>query len=260
MPCCFLGLGGNVGNVAATFASALDDMGRVDEGIHVVRTSSIYRTAAVGDNAGGAFLNAVAQIETELTPLELLARLQSIESAFGRTHELHWGPRPLDIDLLLYGEDIVEEPRLLVPHPALWYRRFVLDPLEEIADDVLHPVHRVTITQLRQRMLIQPFRLRVACDDVARLEPLLAELRRRFPEVKIEPATAEPSSGRTTSAMVVWLNWLDEDSARESPGDGDLNGVPLAVPADDLGGVTFLSSVIASATDQPVIVAGPFLT
>jgi 2-amino-4-hydroxy-6-hydroxymethyldihydropteridine diphosphokinase len=260
MPCCFLGLGGNVGNVAATFSSALDDLGRIDEDVHVVCTSSIYRTAAVGESAGSEFLNAVAEIETELNPLELLARLQAVETTFGRTHDVHWGPRPLDIDLLLYGEETVAEPRLVVPHPALWYRRFVLDPLAEIAGNALHPVRRGTIDQLRQRMLLRPFRLRVACEDVARRDHLLTELRRRFSDVQFEVASAMLPSGITMSAMYAALNPLENISVRGANRGGDLNSVPITVPDGDDGGVSFLSSVIVSATDQPVIVAGPLLT
>jgi 2-amino-4-hydroxy-6-hydroxymethyldihydropteridine diphosphokinase len=258
MPRCFLGLGGNVGDVAATFASALDEMARFDEGIRVVRTSSIYRTAAVGENSGGEFLNAVAEIETEQTPLKLLACLQTIETSLGRTREVHWGPRPLDIDLLLYGSEIVEEPELQIPHPALWYRRFVLDPLAEIAAAVVHPVLGVSIEQLRQRMHLRPFRLRITCRDVARREHLSSELSRLFPEVQTELIPSEVSSDVTTSATVAWLIPLDRECQQGQ--FADPNGVPVTIPANSDGGVAFLSSVVASATDQPAIIAGPLLT
>ena len=258
MPCCFLGFGGNVGNVAATFAMALDEMGRRDESIHVIRTSSIYRTAAVGENAGGEFLNAVVEIETELSPLDLLTCLQSIETALGRTRAVHWGPRPLDIDLLLYDSETVEEPALLIPHPALWYRRFVLDPLAEIAVDIVHPVLGVTIDQLRQRMLVRPFQVRLACRDVARREHLIAEVSRRFPEGRVELIPTKLSSGGTTSATLAWLT--PQDGEGQQGQFVDPIGVAVPIPADDDGGVAFLSAVIVSATDQPAIVAGPFLT
>jgi hypothetical protein len=124
----------------------------------------------------------------------------------------------------------------------------------------VHPVLGVTIKQLRQRMHLRPFRLRIACRDVARRDTLVAELSEQFPEVQVELISSEISTGGTASMALAWLNPLDDEDRTGQLALVDSNGVPVTISPDDDGGVAFLSSVIASATDQPVIVAGPFLT
>ena len=120
MPRCFLGLGGNIGDVGQTFAAVLRDLASLDEPLTVVQASHIYRTLPVGEDAGGEFRNAAVEIGTDLSPHKLLALLQSLERAHGRTQDVHWSPRPLDIDLILYGDQIVDSSRLEIPHPACW--------------------------------------------------------------------------------------------------------------------------------------------
>ena len=138
----FVGLGGNVGDVAAAFASAV---ARMDElpGTQVLRVSRRYRTPAWGMAAQPDFLNAVALLETTLPARELLDELLAIERAQGRDRasETRWGPRTLDLDLLLYGDAVVDEPGLRVPHPRLHERPFALKPLMDIAPDVAIPGH-----------------------------------------------------------------------------------------------------------------------
>src|SRR5262245_21273994 len=125
MPHCLIALGGNLGAVERSFEGALQRLADAPR-CALVAASRLHRTAAVGTDAGPEFLNAAAEVATELAPLELLDLLQSIERDFGRIRGTHWGPRTLDLDLLFYGSEIIDLPRLVVPHPAVWHRRFVL--------------------------------------------------------------------------------------------------------------------------------------
>ncbi len=176
MTLCAISLGGNVGDVPATMAAAVQLLTSSGD-ISDLRMSRLYRTAPVGAVAGDVFHNAAAVFETTLSPLDLLELLQQIEDRCGRIRTVHWGSRTLDLDLLLYGDEILgddilqsppmasagtllrsvaNESHLIVPHPALWYRRFVLDPLVELIPDVVHPVFHQTIRQLRDRLLPRP--------------------------------------------------------------------------------------------------------
>jgi 2-amino-4-hydroxy-6-hydroxymethyldihydropteridine diphosphokinase len=98
------------------------------------KVSSVYRSAALGPGEQPDYLNAVALIETELSPADLLDALQQVERNQGRTRDIHWGARTLDLDLLLYGNITIDTPRLTVPHPRMRLRHFVLYPLREISD------------------------------------------------------------------------------------------------------------------------------
>jgi 2-amino-4-hydroxy-6-hydroxymethyldihydropteridine diphosphokinase len=167
---CWIALGGNLGHVATTFDAALSRLQQVP-GVQVVRSSRRYDTAPVGRAAGWRFLNAAAELQTALTPLALLDHLQEIEADLGRTRNARWGARTIDLDLLLWGEEIIDTPRLTVPHPALWQRRFVLDPLAEIAPEAWHPVFCLKVADLRGRLLARPFPL-----AIIGLEPAATEL------------------------------------------------------------------------------------
>src|SRR5579871_1881358 len=182
MPGCWIALGGNLGPVQQTFADALDQLSRTAR-ISVRALSGIHQTRPVGSEAGSEYTNAAAELETDLSPLALLDLLQSIEDRLGRVRETHWGPRTLDLDLLLYGAEIINSPRLRVPHPHLWYRRFVLDPLVEIAASIVHPEKGLTIEQLRQRLLARPFRCALAGRSAALRERLKTDVAPQFPEV-----------------------------------------------------------------------------
>jgi len=183
MPVCYISLGGNLGPVEQTFDSVIDAL-RDEPRVWVERVSSYHRTDSVGDNAGGDFLNAVLALSTKLAPLDLLKLLQEIESSHGRMREAHWGPRTLDLDMLFYGPHRVEMPPILfVPHPHCWYRRFVLDPLAEIAPDFVHPVIGKTIAVLRESLLQRPFLVGLAAKTEAEIQQL-EEIIREFPDVE----------------------------------------------------------------------------
>jgi len=146
MPQVFLGLGANLGNPAANLCQALELMAQA--GLKIRACSSFYQTAAVGFTQQPDFVNAVALVETELAPLELLDVLQGIEQQLGRKPTFRWGPRVIDLDILLYGNAVVRNKRLCIPHPHLAERKFVLQPLVEIAPEVRHPVSGKTAKEM----------------------------------------------------------------------------------------------------------------
>jgi 2-amino-4-hydroxy-6-hydroxymethyldihydropteridine diphosphokinase len=184
MPRCYISLGGNLGVVSDTFQKALSSLGSVT-GTTVVAVSSFQRTNPVGQKAGGEFLNAAVEIDTSQSPLDLLDLLQSIEQTLGRTRTVRWGPRPIDVDLLFYGSEIIDVPRLVIPHPAAWYRRFVLDPLVEIAPDYIHPERQADIQTLRARLLMRPLVAIFAGGVSGERHALIQKLAADFPDVKL---------------------------------------------------------------------------
>jgi 2-amino-4-hydroxy-6-hydroxymethyldihydropteridine diphosphokinase len=174
----------------------------------VVAFSCFHETAAVGDQAGSRFLNAAAELETDLAPLELLDRLQAIELELGRARETRWGPRTLDLDLVFYGSQIIESPRLVVPHPAAWYRRFVLDPLTEIAPRFVHPVKLIEVAALRDRLLARPLRVSLAGGTSAFKTELMGLLAPSFAAVEFSDwDLSAPGSGQGNlePALILWL-------------------------------------------------------
>jgi len=116
-----------------------------DGSLTVVRESSVYETDPVGFLDQPSFLNMVVRIETTKTPLELLAHVLDVEQRLGRVRTFRNAPRTIDIDILLYGDQVIQEPDLKVPHPRMLERRFVLEPLHEIDPDLVHPVTGRTI-------------------------------------------------------------------------------------------------------------------
>jgi 2-amino-4-hydroxy-6-hydroxymethyldihydropteridine diphosphokinase len=133
----FLGLGSNLGDRLANLRRAVDLLAEV-EGIDVVRTSAVYETDPVGPPQPDYF-NAVAEVRTTLTPRELLEAGLAVERTLGRVRDERWGPRTLDVDLLRYGDDHIDEPGLVVPHPRMAERAFVLVPLRELDPSTPEP-------------------------------------------------------------------------------------------------------------------------
>ena len=136
---CYLGLGSNVSDRIGMIARAVACL--VSRGDVVVRRlSSMYETKPWGEEDQRDFVNAVAEVDTHLSPKELLTRVKCIEKDMGRSPSSRWGPRLIDIDILLYGKELVTEQDLKIPHPFVCERGFVLAPLVEIAPDLVHPV------------------------------------------------------------------------------------------------------------------------
>jgi 2-amino-4-hydroxy-6-hydroxymethyldihydropteridine diphosphokinase len=135
-----IGLGSNLGDRPANLNGAISALGHVP-GIAVLKVSPFHETEPVGGPPGqGMFLNAVALLETDLEPLSLLHVLQEIETRFGRERTVRWGERTLDLDLLLFDNRIIDTPELCLPHPRMRTRRFVLEPLVEVAPGAVDPV------------------------------------------------------------------------------------------------------------------------
>ncbi|RZA31898.1 MAG: 2-amino-4-hydroxy-6-hydroxymethyldihydropteridine diphosphokinase [Lysobacteraceae bacterium] len=133
----FVGIGANLGDAQANVLDALRRLALLD-GTTVIETSGLYRTAPV-DSSGDDYINAVACIDTALDPQQLLAALQDIELAHGRERPYRNAPRTLDLDLLLYGDQVIATGTLTVPHPRMHERGFVLAPLAEINPDIVIP-------------------------------------------------------------------------------------------------------------------------
>lgn len=147
----FLGLGSNCGDCLRLIRDAVVLL--EERGVVVMVKSGVYETEPVLEKAGtGAvqanYLNAVVEVETDLSPDALLRVCMEVEQALGRVREVRWGARTMDIDVLMYGDRIMSEPDLVVPHPRMHERNFVLVPFAEIGEEVIHPVLGKTIREL----------------------------------------------------------------------------------------------------------------
>jgi 2-amino-4-hydroxy-6-hydroxymethyldihydropteridine diphosphokinase len=134
----YVGVGANLGERRATIERAVEQLRAYDD-VEVVALSTLRETEPWGPVAQPPFLNGVVAVETTLTARELLAILVGVEEVLGRVRVERWGPRTIDLDLLLYGADVIDEPGLVVPHPRIHERRFVLEPLAELDPGLVVP-------------------------------------------------------------------------------------------------------------------------
>ncbi len=142
----YLSLGSNLGDRAANLRTAIEKLSDLGT---IVATSSFYETEPVELTSQPWFLNCAVKLDTEKMPRQLISAILNLEQGMGRQRKQQKGPRNIDIDILLFGTSIIEIPGLTVPHPKLHERRFVLEPLAEIASDVRHPIFKRSIRELR---------------------------------------------------------------------------------------------------------------
>lgn len=164
-----IALGGNCGTTETMFQQAVEWLSHATDTPGTAVLSRTFRTSPVGAAAGDAFLNAAAIVESELPAIEFLRMLQDVENRLGRTRAVRWGPRTLDLDLLLAGSQVIDSHELLLPHPALWYRTFVLSSAVEIAGAWQHPLFNETLQSLWSRLQQRP--LHVSLQLSATLPP-----------------------------------------------------------------------------------------
>lgn len=231
-----LALGGNVGDVRHTGQSALAELSRI-QGIEIQATSSWYSTEPIG--CEGEFLNAAALLHCDLTAMELLQNLLAIETRHGRVRSTHWGPRPLDLDLILFGTQQIDMPHLITPHPAMWIRRFVLDPACEVAGAMLHPQTGQTLNQLREQLRLRPLPIHWSGSipwGQAAEHPLLHRFRDRIMDVEAKSAVVRMTHRFQTVPRV-----------------GD---IPLPVTSERA--IAQAALALASMLDEPVRIPGGF--
>lgn len=148
---CFISVGSNLGDPVLKCLQAMYRLSCVG-GIECIRRSSLYHTEPVGDETQNWFVNAVVEVRTVLFPGEMLKVVQTIEKEMGRTRDVRGGPRIIDLDILLYGQTVIQERHLVIPHPEMHRRRFVIEPFCEIAPYVIHPAFGISIRGLRDRL------------------------------------------------------------------------------------------------------------
>jgi len=145
----FISIGSNLGDKIGSCKMALDEIGNFAE---IVGTSSLYETEPVGNEDQPNFINSVAEIRTDLSPHELLGHLNSIEQKLGRVRDEKWGPRTIDLDIIFYNDKEIKDDDLIIPHPRAHLRRFVLEPICEIAPGFIHPELKISVSELLKNL------------------------------------------------------------------------------------------------------------
>ncbi len=143
----FIGIGSNVGDAIDNCIKAIKEIGLI-KGNRMAAVSSLYRTEPISLIKQDWFINCVVKIETDLTPYSLLSDLQNIEKRLGRKRDIRHGPRTIDLDILIFNSLIIDDDKLKIPHPRMHERRFVLEPLAEIDENLIHPIIKKSIKSL----------------------------------------------------------------------------------------------------------------
>ncbi len=230
MTACLLGLGSNLGDREATLAAALREIDALPD-VRLGRRSEWHRAPPLGGPPGqDEFLNAVAVIETTIRPLRLLDELQDIEARHGRQRGERWAPRTLDIDLLLYGNEVAETEMLTLPHPRMSFRRFVLKPAAEVAPRMLHPVIGWPV----ERLLLH---LEAASDQLVILSPseslrteVAAGIAQQFGAQPVDPPQFATAEQHWPPAVSTWLDIKPRAVATEQA-PKKRAGIPYAAAA-----------------------------
>ena len=143
----YIGFGSNLGDSEAVCRQAVQELDSAEQ-LTVDAVSSLYRTQPIGFTRQDWFLNGVVEARTRMPPRSLLRFLLAVEHRFGRERTVRWGPRTLDLDILFYGTRVLDEPGLTIPHPRAHERRFVLEPMAEIAPGFVHPTLGLSVSEL----------------------------------------------------------------------------------------------------------------
>lgn len=231
-----IALGGNQGDVPSTMAHALTRLGETPD-IRILRQSPYYRTTPIGVNAGGVYINAAAVVATTLPPESLLENLQQVEQECGRVRTVHWGPRTLDLDLIRHGDVVLDSPRLVLPHPACWYRRFVLDPWCDVDPDWIHPVLGESVREMRDRLLTRPLEIAIVGGRESAVNRVRERLHQHF-------SKGDVTFKRSEDSPIITL--LLEPVLVDSP-----RTVSLPAVADPSA---LAEQVLRGALDEPVMI------
>jgi 2-amino-4-hydroxy-6-hydroxymethyldihydropteridine diphosphokinase len=147
MKTAYIGIGSNIGDPQRNCHEAIEKIAAID-GFRVISVSSFYLTEPVGVKTQEWYINGVVSISTAMPVHDLLNSLLQIEANMGRVRNVKWGPRIIDLDILLFGQDIIDEKDLKIPHPMMHLRKFVMAPIAELAPEIVHPVLGKTMTEL----------------------------------------------------------------------------------------------------------------
>lgn len=147
----YIGIGSNLGDRQKNCLQAVERMDRMS-GCRMMGCSDWFLTKPVGVKDQEWYVNGVASLTTDISPQDLLKRLLKIEADMGRIRKERWGPRNIDLDILLYGQEIIHESDVNIPHPRMYLRRFVLEPMNQLAPDLIHPELRLTMKALLEKL------------------------------------------------------------------------------------------------------------
>ena len=256
---CLLGLGSNLGDRQAMLRRATGKVARLPR-CRLLARSHWYETVPIGGPTGqGAFLNAALLLQTSLQPQEIATSIHAIESELGRNRVVRWDARAIDIDLLIYGSRVINSPALMVPHPRMSFRRFVLEPVVEIAGGLVHPTSAWTVARLLGHLTSAPRYVAVAAADATLSSWMAERLVRVLGGLRLEDSApnqlrvgdSKPQRAvefvRWASASLSRLRWEEDAqlSTRLSTRD---QGTSLAVPPVVSG---FWYEAASSATAGP---------